>query len=288
MKPIFEKVSLPQNFTYTVRAFNQPYFDMPWHYHPEYELTLITKGEGKRYVGDCIEKFSEGDLVFLGSELPHFWKCNEEYYQNNPLLTASSIVIHFGSKFPENNFFELEEMHHIKKLFSDASLGLSFNHANSASIKQKIIRLNESRGIKQHIMLLEILYELSQLNYQKLSSPSFNNSLNIKDSSKINKVYSYVMENFREDIKLKDVAQQINMSEAAFSRYFKKKTKKTFSKFISELRIGYACKLLINTDWSIVQIGYESGYNNLSLFNRQFKRITNRQPKQYRKEYQKV
>jgi len=287
MKPIFEKVSLPQNYNYTVRTFQLPYFDMPWHYHPEYELTLILKGEGKRYIGDCIEDFTEGDLILIGPDLPHYWKCNQEYYQSDENIISSSIVVHLGNQFTENLFFQMEEMEHIESLFEKSLRGLSFNlKENNNVLINKLVQLAQKKGFEKHFLLFDILNDLALSEYSELSSPSFNNSLNSKDSSKINIVYSYVMEHFREDFKLKDVADLVNMSDAAFSRYFKQRTKKTFSKFIIELRIGYACKLLMNSELNIIQICFESGFNNLSFFNRQFKEIIKMQPLKYRKQHQ--
>lgn len=287
MKPIFEKVSLPQNYNYTVRTFQLPYFDMPWHYHPEYELTLILKGEGKRYIGDCIEDFTEGDLILIGPDLPHYWKCNQDYYQSDENIISSSIVVHLGNQFTENLFFQMEEMEHIESLFKKSLRGLSFNlKENNNVLINKLVQLAQKKGFEKHFLLFDILNDLALSEYSELSSPSFNNSLNSKDSSKINIVYSYVMEHFREDFKLKDVADLVNMSDAAFSRYFKQRTKKTFSKFIIELRIGYACKLLMNSELNIIQICFESGFNNLSFFNRQFKEIIKMQPLKYRKQHQ--
>ncbi|HEY0057074.1 MAG TPA: AraC family transcriptional regulator [Pedobacter sp.] len=282
MKPFFEKVALEDSHSFIIRNFDLPYFDMPWHYHPEFELTLITHGEGKRFVGDCIEDFKENDLVMTGPNLPHYWKNSEAYYNENTDLKASALVVHLGEEFPESQFFLLKELKKIKNLFSDAALGLRFSQEVSKKVRPKLERMLTLKGYQKINLLLDILDFLSRSKSEVLCSSGFTNALRINESERINKVYGYIMENFREDITLKEAATIAGMSNGAFSRYFRKKTKKNFITFINELRIGYACKLLLNNEMNVAEICYETGYTNLSNFNRQFKSVVHLTPSRYK------
>jgi AraC-like DNA-binding protein len=282
VKPFFEKVALEDSHSFTAKDFVVPYFDMPWHYHPEYELTLITQGEGKRFVGDCIEDFNPGDLVFIGPDLPHYWKNSEAYYSKGSGLKASAIVVHLGEEFPESQFFLLKELKKIKNLFLDAALGVRFNQETSERVRPKMEKLLTAKGYQKLDLLLDILDILSRSRSGLLCSAGFTRALKTSDSERINKAYGYIMENFSEEISLNDVAALAGMSNGAFSRYFRQKTKKNFITFVNELRIGYACKLLLNNEMTVAEICYETGYSNLSNFNRQFKSIVHLTPSQYK------
>jgi AraC-like DNA-binding protein len=285
VKPFFEKVSLENSQSFTIKKFMVQYFDMPWHYHPEYELTLITRGEGKRFVGDCIEDFKENDLVMIGPHLPHYWKNSEAYYNKKSSPKASAIVVHFGEEFPESHFFLLKELKKIKNFFSDAALGLRFDQETSESVKPKLERMLTLKGYQRIALLLDIIDFLSRAKSAVLCSAGFTRVLNPNDSERINKVYGYIMEHFKEEISLNEVAAFSGMSNGAFSRYFRQKTKKNFITFINELRIGYACRLLLNNEMNVAEICYATGYSNLSNFNRQFKSIVRITPSKYKSLY---
>lgn len=259
-----------------------PYYPTPWHYHPEYELVLVIKSSGKRTVGDHEEPFTDGDLVLLGPNLPHAFQNDPEYYRGDPSLTAEAIVIHFTEDFLGGAFFRLPEMVRVNQLFLQAGFGLKVmgrTREKVADIMQEMLGWSGHRRIIGLLTILEILSLSEEL--RPLASSGFVQQHDVWGDDRITKVHTYIMKNFGRDISLADVAEVANMSIPAFCRFFKACTRKAFSVYLNETRVGYACKLLLEEKFSISQICYVSGFNNMSNFYRQFKKVTGKSPLQY-------
>lgn len=286
MKAILQKVPTYLESSFVIQEFRQPYFNIPWHFHPEFELVLILKSEGKRFIGDNIQNFGIGDLVLVGSDLPHWYRNDAIYYENNKDLEAASIVIHFKMDFLGDSFFSKPEARGVKRLLQESVMGLEI-HGNAREQASKMIKdmlyLNDMDKLLQFLSILNILSKSQE--YITLSNP-VSVGIVAKDSERINAIYEYVMRNFKNDISIQDASEIIHMCPAAFCRYFKKRTRKTFSYFLNEIKIGHACKMLIEKDLSIAEICYACGYNNISYFNRQFKYIKKITPQGYKQEYQ--
>lgn len=285
MKPRQEKLILDPKYSFVLQKDVYPYYPTPWHCHPEYELVLVVKSTGKRTVGNHEEAFFDGDLVLLGPNLPHCYQNDSAYYENNPSLTAEAIVIHFNEDFLGKEFFNIPEMSPVRKLFHRSQCGLKIlgeTRQRVADMMHEMLNLN---GYKRILHLLGIL-ELLALSEEAdvLASPGYVQQHAVADNDRITKVHDYIMANFRRNIGLADVAKIANMSVPTFCRFFKSCTRKAFSSFLNEIRIGYACKLLVEENYNISQICYESGFNNMSNFNRQFKRITDKSPLQYKQD----
>lgn len=282
MQPIYVKVLHSKMYSFTVRKDVVPYFRIPWHYHPELELTLILKGDGTRFVGDNIEPFHNGDLVLVGENLPHFWQNDKRYYTNDLHLHTEAIVIHFLTHFAGTDFISLPELQGIRELFSKAKQGIKISGNTQKLIAKKMKAMLKLNGMERMIELLSILNILTALpEYTFLSSQGFIHSYQSSDAERINRVHEYMMSHFREAISLNDVSAIANMSPTAFCRHFKTRTRKSFSKFLNEIRIGYACRLLTEGKMTITQICYDAGYNHLSNFNLQFKNIMKTSPYKY-------
>lgn len=282
MKAHLEKVPLCADSSFLVREFNVPYFEAPLHFHPVFELTLICESSGKRFIGDHVEDFCVGDLVFMGPDLPHLYRCDDEYYQNNPLVRAKAIIIQFDANFLGKDFFSIPEMKRVTQLFSNSMRGMSFYGATSAEITTCMNKIKQAEGVERLIQLLHILNTLSKSEEYHLLSRHNIVGHNPKDTARMNRIYEYVFENYMGAISLQDIASHAHMSEAAFCRYFKKNTRKTFTTFINELRISKATKLLVEDELNVCQICYKCGFENLSNFNRQFKMVTGYSPLQYK------
>jgi AraC-like DNA-binding protein len=285
MKALLEKISLNPESSFLVSEVNAPYFEAPLHFHPELELTLIVKSTGKRFIGDHVDDFKPGDLILIGSNLPHFFRCDARYYQNNTQLNAQAITVQFLDSFIGKDLYLLPEMDGINQLYDRASRGLCFYGKTRDEVEIKMKELLHLEGLYKMLALLsifDILAESQEYNY--LSSPGFIGK-NDADTERMNKVYEYLMTNFKNQISLDEISSLANMSSSAFCRYFKKRTRKTFYTFLNELRIGYACKLLMEETLNVTEICYESGFNNLSNFNRQFRAITKESPINYQKHY---
>jgi len=288
MHPKLEKI--PSNYTSSIAVKREitPYMDYPWHYHPEFEIIFVEKSYGIRFMGNNIGNFSNGDLMFIGSNLPHVWKNDKDFYQGNNDLIVDVYVIHFREEALKEGFFDLPEFTHIKKLFLLGQQGLLIRGKDHKKISALVKETVSSSGIDRMILFLKTLDAIANTEeYDLLSSSGYANSINIADTERINIVMNFIMKNYDQEIKIEEIARLANLTESSFCRYFKSRTHKTFSQFLNEIRILNACKLLVNSNMTITQICYETGYNNISHFNRQFKIKTGLTAKEYAKKYMK-
>lgn len=289
MEPKF----LQKNTKSAENSFYCRYAEIPhtydqFHYHKEYELLYTIENRGTRFIGDHISSFSNNDLVLVGPGLPHFWQSDKEYYQDDPFLKAKVILIHFEKDFLGADFFDLPEMRTVKTMLLQANRGLKFPGEDASKIADRLINVVHQTGWPQVLELVGILCQIAELPYAQISSEGFSQSYSQHNNEeKITGIYNYLIQNHDKDITLADVAEYANMNASAFCRYFKKVTSKTLSDSLNEIRVGVACKKLINTDLSISEIGYGCGYQNVSYFNRQFKLIKQISPTAYRQKYQR-
>jgi AraC-like DNA-binding protein len=284
MKLLLEKLTLEPKYSFVLQKDVYPYYPTPWHYHPEYELVLVVKSTGQRIVGDHVDNFSDGDLVFMGPNLPHVYNNDSIYYEGHKDLKAEAIVIHFREDFLGKDFFKVPEMMPVMQLLERSQCGMKIMGKTRKVVAAKMQDLLKMRGPSRLIHLLSTLEILATSEeYRLLASPGFVNKYNTSGTERMTKVYDYIMNHFKEDIRLEEVAEISNMTAPSFCRFFKACTRKNFSRFLNEIRIGYACKLLQEGHFSIAEICYESGFNNLSNFNRQFKKIMDKSPLEYRK-----
>ncbi len=286
MKPALEKSPIPETHAFVVKELRQQYFDPNWHFHPEYQLFVVLKGSGTRFIGDHVKHFKEGDMVFTGPNLPHLWRSDNEEVPGDDTIHAEGIVIYFHEDFMGKTLLLKEEMIKLRQLFLKSYRGMDILGETATKLKRMMAVLLELEGVESVIQLLKILHELTNTSeFHLLSSTGYTNTLKEADTERMNKVHAYVMKNFKGKIALEEVAALANMTPSSFSRYFKIHANKTFSEFLTEIRIGNACKLLIEKKMNITQTCYESGFHTLSNFNKQFKAITKRTPMAYKKEY---
>ena len=288
MKPQLLKLPSHSDCSFNLMLQDEPYFPTPWHYHPEYEIVLMLQSTGKKFIGNSITDFKPGDLCFIGSFLPHYYRNDLEYYDPNSKLRANSIVVHFNEDFLGEKFWHLPESQAIKDLFDHSKKGLQINGETQKIVAPKLKKLLELEGMDRLIELISILNIFSKSQDITELSSSAMVMQNATDSNRMNKVFEHIMQHYKVNIRLDEVAQLASMSESAFSRYFKKRTRRTFSEFLSEIRIEHACKLLIESNMSIAEISYESGFNNLSNFNRQFKEVKKLTPLGFRNKFLKL
>ncbi|MCK9641539.1 MAG: AraC family transcriptional regulator [Prolixibacteraceae bacterium] len=288
MQPKLEKVPLHLTSSIYVKREITPYMDYPWHYHPEYEIIFVEKSYGIRLMGNHIGNFSDGDLMFIGSNLPHVWKNDKDFYQENKDLMVDVYVIQFCENALGDGFFDLPEFIHIKKLFNLGQQGLVVNGDKKGEIAALIKEVYHATGIERLVQFFRTLDTIANnTEYELLSSIGYANSITNIDTERINKIMSFLMEHYKQDVDMDEIAALVNLNQSSFCRYFKSKTHKTCSQFLNEIRIAHACKLLINSNLSISEICYETGYNNISHFNRQFKLITSLTASGYAKKYLK-
>ncbi|WP_236979059.1 AraC family transcriptional regulator [Membranihabitans maritimus] len=286
MKPILRKVDSNAEHSFSVRENIYPFLYNYWHYHPEVELTYIRKSSGTRLAGDSIDRFTDGDLILLGANLPHMWRNDDIYFEKENGYHIEAVAIHFKEDFWGSEFLNIPENRHIKELLAKSKRGYKIEGKTHDIIVQKMEEILKLKGTKRVIQLLDMLDILAYSKEKKyLSSQGFIDDYKVDPNDKINEIYQYTLSNFKNGITIDEVAQHVHISPNYFCRYFKKRTSKTFIEFVTELRVGHACKLLLEGNLSISQICYESGFNNLSNFNRKFKELIGQSPSDYFKEY---
>lgn len=284
MKPVPAIIS-PENIFF-IRQVSQPCFSSEFHFHEECQLAYIIKGSGKRIVGDSVEHFDENELIFLGSNIPHVWYNTERKYAKSKKLQSVSLSLFISPTRLLDHLDDFGENERIKHLFLKAQRGMFI----TGDSKLKLISLlkkaaNENNSVEHVITLLKIISTLSNTEeYELLTSSNYTNNFQYRENERMNNVYEFIMQNFKKEISLSEVAGVAAMNPNAFCRFFKSRTQKSLTQFINEIRIGHACKLLANKDESITQIAYECGFNNVSNFNHFFKLIKKSSPRKYRKE----
>ncbi|MFT3935058.1 MAG: AraC family transcriptional regulator [Chitinophagaceae bacterium] len=279
MKPLIEKLPLAEDTSFLAKTFATPHFEVPWHQHIEYELIYFIAGEGSSYIGNYVGDFACGDIFFLGSNLPHtFQKADKD-------LFTSAVVVQFKENFWGNDFMQLPESRQIKNLFDISMQGLKINENCRQILAPMIKELETAKGFERIIKLCNCLLLIEkQGDYTALSTQEIK-AFNSKYKERIDKILQYTIDYFQEPVTLDDVAESVSMSVPAFCNYFKKSTKKTYIDFLNEVRVGYACKQLMDTQNNIASICYDSGFNTLANFNKQFLKVKKLTPSAYRKTF---
>lgn len=282
MEPLLLDVKSLLKDSIYFKELNLPYLNEKLHYHNAYEMTYMLKSNGRRVIGDNIEKFTDGDLTLMAPHLPHISYTDKDcnLSQDNHV---HALVVYFNPDWLTETYFNSPELIKVRDLFENLKRGIKIFGQTKRKVVKSIFRLKNSHGLERIITLLDILVVISKSEeYAYLASEGYMHLSNQNGLNRIDEVYRYVKENFKDKIALEHIASISNMTPTAFCKYFKKRTQKTFSNFVNEIRIGYACKLLCEENMNISQICYESGFNNLPNFNKNFKRYNNMIPSAYK------
>jgi AraC-like DNA-binding protein len=279
MKAVLEFLNLNQDQSFHYRKIMKPTFDASYHFHPEYELTYIEKGEGIRYLGNHSERFQAGDLVLIGPNLPHCW-VSDSTEEGKP--DSIAYVIQFKQDFLGADFFNGPEFVGIRQLLATSKNGIIYNEIEN--IKETMAIMESATPINRIQSLLSILVQLSQIeNYKIANSYLINSKLNNSGVARFQKVFSHIILNYAKQIDLDEVAEIANLSRTSFCRYFKGVSNKTYIEVIFEFRLEKACYLLSSTGLSIQQICFDCGFNDIPFFNKLFKKKFEMAPNAYRK-----
>ncbi len=278
MKPRLEHVSaMKGNHSFLCYELNVPDFDFYWHYHPEYELTCILQGRGKKLVGDSYENFREGDLVLLGPNLPHTWISDKRRKEN-----CRAIVIQFSPAFVEQ-ILQFWELTALEKLFINSYKGLQLNHVKTNQCVKLMQEMIGASEVHKFSLLLQVFDLLSTMQATSLASAKYRAMKGNDNQQRINQVFQYVEREFKQGLSLKKAADSIHLSQSAFCKFFKRASGKTFSDYTNDIRIAHACQLLMETDKPIRAIALESGFESLTYFNRVFLKKKKLRPGAFRK-----
>ena len=280
-KPTLEKINPGFGSSFHIKHYQDPCRDKKpfWHFHPEVELVYIEGGSGKRHIGNHMSYFHGGDLLFIGSNLPHYG------FTDRLTGNKSENIIQLRKDFLGQSFLHLPEMATINRLFERGKSGLAFHEDTKLKVGAQILEMSEMNRFEKLIQLLKILNTLgSAEDYTVLNAQDMVVEVQAEDTNRMRMIYSYVRDHFKEPISLDQISDVASMTVPAFCRYFKKMTRKTFTQFVNEYRMVHASKLLAETSMSISEACYESGFNNFSHFNKNFKNYTGKSPSQFRKE----
>jgi len=281
MNPEFEKI--PERLEYSFMAKwverpHRPLLSQAWHFHPELEICYTQTSHGKRFVGNRIDDYSQGDLVMFGSSLPHGFITD---------VSCRQVVIQLNKHFLGNEFISKPELWQVKNLFEESKCGLEFGEETKKTAIKIISKVMKSEGLEKTINLLLLLDTLAKSSDKKsICSKEYSINLDESNLKRMKIVYDHVIENFQFKIKVREVADKINLSEPAFYKFIRKHTKKTYTEIVNEFRISHASKQLISSEMSISQICFDSGFNNISYFNRKFKAILKKTPHEFRDSYE--
>lgn len=272
--------------SFQIQTDRSPHFYDTIHYHPEHQITVILKGEGTRFIGNHVDRFQPGEVYFIGKNVPHVFKCDSSYYEENKQLEAYSISIFFKDETFGLQFFEIPEMAHIKRLLKLASLGVRINGEDRDQTTEILKNITTQDGFQRFQSLLSILDICSKSDSLiTLSSVRYISPSKDLENERINVVFQFLSNNFRQEITLSKIASIANMTPNAFCRYFKQRTGKAFTVFLNEMRIESSAKLIAGSQDNFGNIAQECGFNSISYFNRQFKRIMKSSPMAYRNKF---
>ena len=282
MKTLIQKIYLEEQNSFACRKYRTPQFETNWHKHEEYELIVITEGYGTALIGDNIGEYKKGDVFFLASNLPHWFR------KSNQKMIGSAIVVHFLKDFWGDSFLHLPEMKKILQFLEGENNGLLLRQSLQKNIALKIDEIEKATGVQRIQLLLDSLQQMSLSKQYKVITKSFDTGADHKENTSIDKIFTYSFKHFLEPVTLAEVAAEVRMSIPTFCRFFKRNIKKSYFDFLKELRIGHACKLLRENNDPIIDICYSSGYNSWAHFSKQFKNVKEMTPKQYRKQFKAV
>lgn len=284
-KVVLETIEPDFGHSFTYQKFDayRPNRNLGWHYHPELELVYVNGGSGKRQIGSHVSYYTNGDLILIGSNLPH---CG---FTDACTGNTSESVVQMKTDFLGSDFFGIPEMRNVSQLFDRAQGGIAFGGRTKLKIGEKIEILEYQSDFQRLLSILNILNELGNSSeYQILNADHLSVETQTKENDRINLIFNYVKEHYQEPIGLEEMAELIHMTVPSFCRYFKKFTRKTFVQFVNEYRMVHASKLLSENELSVTEICFESGFNNFSHFNKSFKAFTGMNPSEYRNQLKTV
>jgi AraC-like DNA-binding protein len=254
------------------------------HQHPEIQIMLIQQGEGTLIAGDYVGRFGPGDLYVIGSGQPHVFRNDRNYFEAKSKLNVRAVSLYFNEKYWGDPFWQLDEMKMVRKFSARASRGLQWIGKSKLEISQDILRLKKVHGVEKLILFLSLLMKFCDpKSTRPLAVTPAGNGFNPEEGKRMNAILSFTFRESHRKIYLREVAAMASLSAEAFCRYFKMHTQKTFTTFLNEVRVSNACQMLLKKDTPIQDVCYRSGFNNVSNFNRMFKRVIGKSPSKYLK-----
>ena len=284
MKELLEQIKLNPEESFYIGIFQDHIDQSRWHYHQEFELSFITEGSGKRLVGDSVEEFHPGDLIFIGPRIPHVWFPDEKHVRQHSGRTLESVYMLFDNDILPSELTSLPEFYYIRKAIALSERGARITGDTLNEVSRIMLQLPYMSRIKRLMFFYEIMDHIGRSkSFTYLASEQYVKTKFESNNSRIRRIHEYLMKNYQNEIDLEDVAEIVHMAPASVCRFFKASTGLTIFEYLNKIKIDYSCKLLLNSDLNVVDISYDCGFNNLSHFNKQFKKFIRKTPTEFRK-----
>ena len=284
MKELLEEIKLNPDESFYIGIFQDHIDKSHWHYHQEFELSFITEGSGKRIVGDSTEEFHPGDLIFIGPRIPHVWFPSENNLTQHSGRTLESVYMLFNNDLLPQGLIQLPELSNVRKAVKLSERGIRITGDTLNEVSRIMLQLPFMNSIKRLMFFYEIMDLIGKgTSFSYLASADYVKTKFESTNTRVKRIHEYLMKNYQHHIDLKDVAEIAHMAPASICRFFKSSTGLTVFEYLNKIKIDYSCQLLLNTDQNIVDISYDCGFNNLSHFNKQFRKFIGKTPTQFRK-----
>jgi AraC-like DNA-binding protein len=288
MSALFEKIVLKENATFSIGIFQDNLDKSSWHYHDNYEISFITEGTGKRIVADSIEEFQPGDLVFIGRNLPHVWIVDKEQFTPNK-RKLEMVFLQFPSEALSLDLLALPEFKSVANALILSERGIRITGQTLNEVSEIMLQLPYLENFERFLQFFRLMDIIGQSkDFIQLASVNYKNMHFDTKNKRIVAIHEYLMKNYREEIDLENIASLVNMAEGSVCRFFKSHVGITIFEYLNKIKIDFACKLLMDRNLSILDVAIDSGFNNLSYFNKQFKTITGLPPLEYRKRFKEL
>lgn len=284
MKELLEQIKLNREESFYIGVFQDHIDQSAWHYHQEYELSFITEGSGKRIVGDSVEPFYPGDLIFIGPGIPHVWFSDSPLPVPHSGRTLESVYLLFDQTILPDELMLLPEFAAVKRAIRYSERGIRITGDTLNQVSRLMLQLPYLDNLKRLMLFYEIMDMIGKGDsFTYLASADYAGTRFTTTNHRVKSIHEFLMKQYREEITLKQVADVVHMAPASASRFFKGATGLSIFEYLNKIKIDYARQLLLNTDMSVVHISYDCGFNNLSHFNKQFRKFTGWTPSQFRK-----
>lgn len=283
MKELLEEIKLNPDESFYIGIFQDHIDKSHWHYHQEFELSFITEGSGRRIVGDSTEDFHPGDLIFIGPRIPHVWFPDEKHKRQHSGRTLESVYMLFNHEILPESLLGLPEFKNIQEAIQLSERGIRITGDTLNEVSRIMLQLPYMSNIRRLMLFYEIMDLIGQsTSFSYLASADYVKSKFETANSRVKNIHEFLMKNYQNDIDLKEVAEVAHMAPASVCRFFKSATGLTIFEYLNKIKIDYSCQLLLNTDLNILDISYDCGFNNLSHFNKQFRKFIGNTPTQFR------
>lgn len=284
MKELLEQIKLNPDESFFIGIFQDHIDKSVWHYHQEFELSFITEGSGKRIVGDSVEEFHPGDLIFIGPRIPHVWFPEEKHVRQHSGRTLESVYMLFGHDILPSDLTSLPEFDHVRKAMALSERGARITGDTLNEVSRIMLQLPYMSRIKRLMFFYEIMDLIGRSeSFSYLASEQYVKTKFETNNNRVHRIHEYLMKNYKNEVDLEEVAEVVHMAPASVCRFFKSATGLTVFEYLNKIKIDYSCKLLLNTDLNVVDISYDCGFNNLSHFNKQFRKFIGKTPTEFRR-----